>query len=83
MIFPQDPLYPLGPFQIFPKIRGDICKSRCTTGMNDTSGKFAASINDNKFSTGIKDTNFATIFVSVGDTGDNYRWQMMATISGG
>jgi hypothetical protein len=47
MIFPPDPLYPLGPFQIFPKIRGDICKSRCTTGMNDTGDKFADSINNN------------------------------------
>ncbi len=31
----------LGPFQIFLKIRGDIRKSRCTTGINDTGGKFA------------------------------------------
>jgi hypothetical protein len=28
------------------KIRGDIRKSRCTTGINDTSGKFATSVND-------------------------------------
>jgi hypothetical protein len=29
----------LGSFQIFLKIRGDIHKSRCTTDVNDTSGK--------------------------------------------
>jgi hypothetical protein len=28
------------------KIRGDIRKSRCTTGVNDTGGKFAAGVND-------------------------------------
>jgi hypothetical protein len=27
---------------IFSKIHGDIRKSRCTTGINDTSGKFSA-----------------------------------------
>jgi hypothetical protein len=26
-------------FQTFSKIRGDIRKSRCTTGINDTGGK--------------------------------------------
>ncbi len=31
--------FSLGPFRIFSKIRGDICKSRCTTGINDTGGK--------------------------------------------
>ncbi len=30
---------PLGPFQIFSKIRGDIHSSRCTTGVIDTGGK--------------------------------------------
>jgi hypothetical protein len=29
----------LGSFRIFSKIRGDIRKSRCTTGVNDTGGK--------------------------------------------
>jgi hypothetical protein len=29
------------------KIRGDIRKSRCTTGVNDTGGKFATGVNDN------------------------------------
>ncbi len=37
---------PLGPFRIFSKIRGDIRKSRCTTGVNDTGGKFATGVND-------------------------------------
>ncbi len=36
----------LGLFKIFLKIRGDIRKSRCTTGINDTGGKFAIGIND-------------------------------------
>jgi hypothetical protein len=36
----------LGSFQIFPKILlGDIRKSRYTTDINDTEGKFAASVN--------------------------------------
>jgi hypothetical protein len=35
-----------GSFQIFSKIRGDIYKSRCATGINDTGGKIAAGIND-------------------------------------
>ncbi len=39
--FPQACKYsiPLQPFRIFSKIRGDIRGSRCTTGVNDTSGK--------------------------------------------
>jgi hypothetical protein len=31
-ISPQPQSIPLGPFQIFLIIRGEICKSRCTTG---------------------------------------------------
>jgi hypothetical protein len=38
--FPQPRSIPLGPFQIFSNIRGDIRKSRCTTGINDNGGKF-------------------------------------------
>jgi hypothetical protein len=34
---------PLGPFQIFSKIRGDICSSSCTTGVVDTNGKWKKS----------------------------------------
>jgi hypothetical protein len=37
---------PLRPFQIFSKIRGDIRNSMCTTGINDTGGKFATGVND-------------------------------------
>jgi len=68
-VSPQPQSIPLGPFQIFSKIRGEIRTSRCTTGINDTGGKFAtgvhdtggkiaADINDNggKFATGINDT---------------------------
>ena len=39
-VSPQPRSIPLGPFQIFSKICGDIRKSRCTTGINDTDGKF-------------------------------------------
>jgi hypothetical protein len=35
----------LGSFQFFSKL-GDIHKSRCTTGVNNTGGKFATGIND-------------------------------------
>ncbi len=37
------PTYPLGPFQIFSKIRGDIRSSRLTTGVVDTGGKWEKS----------------------------------------
>jgi hypothetical protein len=46
------PVSPLGPLQIFKKIRGDIRSSKLTTGgkfatgVNDTGGKFAAGVND-------------------------------------
>ncbi len=45
-------------FKFFQKILGDILKSRCTTGINDTGGKFATSVTNTneKFSTGISDT---------------------------
>jgi hypothetical protein len=36
-------IIPIGPFQIFLKIRGDIRSSRCTTGVVDTSGKLKKS----------------------------------------
>ncbi len=45
-VSPQPQSVPLGPFRIFSKIRGDIRKSRCTTGVNDTGGKFATGVND-------------------------------------
>jgi hypothetical protein len=66
----------LGSFQIFSKIRGDIRKSRCTTGVNDTVGKFATGVND----TGGKlppvsttsEANFATSSACVVDTGGKF-----------
>jgi hypothetical protein len=87
--FPPSPRsIPLGTFRIFSKIRGDIRKSRCTTGINDTGGKFATAVND----TGGKlcrryqrhrpqnwppvsttpAANFATSFASVVDTGGKF-----------
>ncbi len=44
--FPQPQSILLGPFQIFSKIRGDICKSRCTTNINDTGDKIATGVNE-------------------------------------
>jgi hypothetical protein len=44
LVSPKPINIPLGPFQIFPKIRGDIHSSRCTTGVVDnTSGKWKKS----------------------------------------
>ncbi len=40
------PSIPLGPFRLFSKTRGDICSSRCTTGVVDTIGKFAIGVFD-------------------------------------
>ena len=55
---PKPLIITLGTFRIFSKIIGDIRKSRCTTGVNDTGGKFATGINDTggKFATGVIDT---------------------------
>jgi hypothetical protein len=83
----------LGSIRIFSKIRGDILKSRCSTGVNDTGGKFATGVNDTggKVAAAINDTSgrFAT---SINDTGGKFchqfllccwhRWQIMGTISG-
>jgi hypothetical protein len=45
-------------FRIFLKIRRDIRKSRCTTGVNDIGGNFAPGVNDtsDKIAAGISDT---------------------------
>ncbi len=47
----------------FFEIRGDIRKSRCTTGVNDTGGKFANGVNDTggKFATGVNETGINDI----------------------
>ncbi len=64
-VSPKPLSIPLGPFQIFSKICGDIRSSRLTAGINDTGGKFAIGIND----TGGK---FATSFTCVVDTGGKF-----------
>jgi|688.fasta_scaffold327102_1 hypothetical protein len=48
---------------------GDIRKSRCTSGINDTGGKFAPGVNHTcgKFATGVNDTTV------VGNNGNNIR----------
>jgi hypothetical protein len=40
---------PLGPFQIYSNIRGDIHSSRCTTGVVDTGGKWEKIFNHKSF----------------------------------
>ncbi len=45
-VSPTPQSIPFRPFRIFSKIRGDIRESRCTTGINDTGGKFATGVND-------------------------------------
>ncbi len=45
-VSPQPQSIQLGRFQSFSKIHGDIRKSRCNTGINDTNGKFAAGVVD-------------------------------------
>ncbi len=42
----------LGSVRIFLKIRGDIGKSRCISGINDTGGKFGTGVNDVNYSGG-------------------------------
>jgi hypothetical protein len=68
-VCPQPQSIPLGPFEIYPKIRRDIRKSRFTTNINNTGGKIVTGINDTsgKFATGINNTagKFATSFASV------------------
>jgi hypothetical protein len=56
---PQPQSIPLRSFQIFSKIHGDIRNSRCTTGINDTGGKFFHQFRyhcGGKFVTGVNDT---------------------------
>ncbi len=70
-VFPQPQSIPESPFRIFSKIREDISKSRCTTVINDTGGKFATGINDTGGKVGHQ---FLKCFW--------HRWKNMATISG-
>jgi hypothetical protein len=43
---PKPLIMTLESFRIISKFRGDIRKSRCTTGVNDTGGKFATGVNN-------------------------------------
>ncbi len=85
IIFPQAPENPIrGILDLFAKICRDIRKSRCTTGINNTGGKFAAGVNytGGKFATGISDTGakfYQWKFAADGnDTGAR---QIMGTVS--
>jgi hypothetical protein len=71
---PQAPEYNIR--DIFSQIFGDICKSRCTTGINDTSGSYTSG----KFATGINNTivtNFASGAAGVVDTGGKLQLVLM------
>jgi hypothetical protein len=69
----------LGSFQIFSKIRGDIHKSRCTTGINDTGSKFCHQFPlCCKFAAGVNDAGGKLPPVSlkpVANNGNNIRLQ--------
>ncbi len=56
-VSPQPQSIPFRPFQIFSKTRGYIRESRCTTGINNTGGKFATGVNDTggKIAAGVND----------------------------
>jgi hypothetical protein len=64
-VSPQPQSIPFRPFRIF--------SSRCTTGINDTGGKFTTGVNDSggKLSA-TPVANFSTIFSSVVDTGGKF-----------
>ncbi len=71
--------------RIFLKIRRDIRKSRCATGVKDTGGNIATSIDNtsSKFATGIKDIggkfchHFATVLlIPVATNGNNIRLRL-------
>jgi len=64
LIFPQASDNNNGVISNFLKIREDIRKSRCTTGINDTGGKFAAGVSYRY--TGSKVT------IGFSDTGDKF-----------
>jgi hypothetical protein len=69
---PKPLVITLGSFRIFSEIRGDIRKSRCTTSVNDTGGKFATGICSlilfQLFATGVNDTG-GKFAAGVVDTG--------------
>jgi hypothetical protein len=77
-VSPPAPEYSSRIISNFLKILEDTCKSRCTTGLNDTGGKFATGINDTggKFA-----TSFASVVVNIGkfDTSVNNNCGKLAT----
>ncbi len=67
IFFPQAPEITLGSFRILSKIRGEIRKWRCTTGINDTGGRqilplvlLALLKPGGKFATGVNEGNSTT-----------------------
>jgi hypothetical protein len=69
-VSPRPPSIPLGPFQIFSKIRGDIRELMFITGVVDTSDKLFSSVNTaEKLFTGVNDTA-DKFFGGVSDTGN-------------
>jgi hypothetical protein len=70
---PSSRVFHLNRIEFFSKIRGDIRESRCTTGINDTGGKFGTGVNDTggKIAAGINDAGgrFAT---GISDTGGKF-----------
>jgi hypothetical protein len=66
-VSPHPQSIPLGPFQIFLNIRGDIHKSRCTTGINDT-GQICHRYQRHRR--------------QISHRCQQHRWQTMGTISG-
>jgi hypothetical protein len=63
-VSPQSQSIPLGTFQKFSKIRGDICKSGCTTGITPVANLPLMPTTPG--------ANFATSFASVVDTGGKF-----------
>jgi hypothetical protein len=57
-VSPRPPSFPLEPFCIFSKIRGDIRELLFITGVNDTGNKLFSVVNDTgeKFIAGVVDT---------------------------
>jgi hypothetical protein len=72
-VSPPPQSIPFRLFRIFSKIRGDICESRCTTGINNTGGKFATGVNDTggTIAAGINDTG-GKLATGISDTGGKY-----------
>jgi hypothetical protein len=58
--YPKPMIIALDSFQIFPKIHGDICKSRFTTGDNYTGDQYqifpGVNYTGSKFAAGVVDT---------------------------